>query len=114
MCLRDLISEAVAEVQTGRMNAFTPLRIAVGDTPCHSRRDADNLKLEPIDKLCHFLAETSPFGHDERFSYRHGRNQETVVRRESIRTRGSFRLTLQNRHERGSIDRDQFGNPSSS
>lgn len=96
------------------MNAFAPSRVAVGDTPRHCRRNVDNLKLESIDKLCHFLAETSPLGHDERFRHCDGGNQETVVRRESTRAGSRLRLVPQNRHERGSIDRDQFGKPSSS
>ena len=52
MCFRNLIAKQSPKF---RLAAFAPLRIAVGDTPCHCRRDADNFKLEPIDKLCHFL-----------------------------------------------------------
>ena len=114
MRLRNFIGEAVAEVQTGGMNALPPSGVAVGDTPRHCRRDTDNLEVEPIDKLCHFLGETLPFGHDKRLRHRYGGNQETVVRRESTRTGSRVRLALQNRHKRGSIDRDQFGKPSSS
>ena len=67
MRLRNFISEAIAEIQASRMNAFAPLSIAIGDTPRRRRRDRDNFKTKPVNKPCHFSTEPAPFRYDQRF-----------------------------------------------
>ena len=113
-CLGNFIGEAVAEVQPGRMGAFTPSRVGIGYPPGHGRRDACNLELESIDKPGHFRAEAPPFGNDQRFGYRRGGDHDPLVCRERLRTGRRLGCVQQDRHQCRGVDRDHFGRPSPS
>lgn len=67
MFFRDLVGEAVPKIQGGRMHAFAPTFIGLGDPSRPRRRHRHDLEAEPADQARHFLAKVSPRGDDERF-----------------------------------------------
>ena len=60
----DFIGEAVAEVQSSGVDAFTPLRVGIGNLPRCGWRDACDFKIESVEKRTHFGTKASPFRDD--------------------------------------------------
>jgi hypothetical protein len=50
MRLRHLIGEAVAEIESCRVDAFSPLQVHLRDAPCRGGGNGNNLKTQPVDQ----------------------------------------------------------------
>ena len=113
MLFRDLVGEAIPEIEGSGAHALSPYSIGMGDAPRCGRSDRHKLKAEPVDDARHLGADVSSRGDDEGFGHGAGRDQNIVLDLERRDTGFRLRLVEDDRHQCGRVDRDHPGKPSS-
>src|ERR1700733_10616215 len=113
MFLCHFIGEAIPEIERGWANAFSPLLVSPSDPACRRRSDRYDLKTESVDQVRYLLTDVAPAGYDERFGHGAGGNEEVIFGFERGDAGVSPRLVQNDRHQRGGVDGDHPGSPSS-
>jgi hypothetical protein len=87
--------------------------VSPGNAPRRCRRHADDLEPETVDQLRRFLTDIAPSGNDQRLGNRARRDQQTILGFERGGAGVRLGLVQQDCHQRGRVDRDHPGRPSS-
>ena len=75
---------------------------------------AGNFETHAADEFDHLLTDAAPFRNAQRFRDGTSGDKERIVRLECGHARFRRWFIQHDRHQRGCVDRDQTGNPSSS
>jgi len=107
------ICETIAEIEPCRMDSFSPVLVHLRNPLCRGGGDRDNLKSESFDQAGHLRRYVSPRGDDQHLGQRAGGDQDTAFSFEYSNAGLSLRFIEADRHQRGCINRNHSGIPSS-
>lgn len=111
--LRQRIGEAIAEIEPDGVAALAPAQMRGRDAASHRRRDRSDLESEPVDQPLHFRSNVTTRGDDERLGDGNSGHDEVVLGLQHGNAGISGGLAEHDGHQRGGIDGDHPGSPSS-